>query len=474
MLDDCKGEKFDELLATFSTAVLRKLVTVSAGGMIWNPAMNIATASSITPVDYQNIVPLIIAHQTSLSTSGSRRARVHEAYEQFSQLLGDKKVELAERAERESNGIHGDVNTGSDSLARELRANWLGSEEWATAILDGGAQCSTDSFLELPFSKAWAQAAENNVDSLSNSAKQDLVVDLEARVLRLRGRLRRWHEFNDMLVKNRGDDKDIGKAAQEARVVFRDHQTLNVASISKTVRQPNEHRRALAEYDRSFMSTVIEAISHINGGSRNNKLNSLSDALQTEEPAIATTKPSPHISEPTSPSIDIENSTLSLKSDPSHYKSESDSRQSSPPIVRLTPDPEPAKITTSNTNHNLAERTRKSMSLIPPLPREPAPRQRRGARPSFPTSQFETPRKSSAHVRSGATTPQDKLFEEDAEYASVFKSRPRIAQSPISSPAVHIPGFDEDDEFGLYDDDGNDDNDEIGDVDSPLAVSRYR
>ncbi|KAJ5232426.1 hypothetical protein N7468_005382 [Penicillium chermesinum] len=467
MLDDCKGEKFDELLATFSTAVLRKLVTVSTGDMLWNPAMRIASASSISPVDYQNMVPLIIAHQNSLSTSGARRARAHQAYNQFSRLLDEKKAELTERAKRETNGEHDELSADAETLTREIRANWLGSEEWATAILDGGAQSSTDAFLELPFSQAWAQVAEHNVDSLANGSKQDLVVDLEARILHLRGRLRRWNEFNDLLAKDKADGKNSPGETHDTRLVFRDHQALNVASISKAVRQSSENGRALSDSDESFMSTVAEAISLINGNPRETNPQSRSGSPQRKTPAMAMnipSQPSPSNYQTISPPFDNEHS--GILTDTSH-SSEPASRQSSPPTVRLTPDPEPVKTTTSNTNYTLAERTRKSMSLIPPLPREPAPRPRRGPRPSFPTNQFETPRKSSAPIRS--TTPQDKLFEEDAEYSSVFKSRPRIALSPVASPAVHIPGFDELDEFGL----GYDDED-VGDVDSPLAAPRYR
>jgi len=36
------------------------------------------------------------------------------------------------------------------------------------------------------------------------------------------------------------------------------------------------------------------------------------------------------------------------------------------------------------------------------------------------------------------TTPRDKLFEQDAEYASVFKSRPKIAMSPVLSPELDL------------------------------------
>ncbi|KAJ5324995.1 hypothetical protein N7476_003595 [Penicillium atrosanguineum] len=481
MLDDCKGEKFDELLAVFSTTVLRKLVAVSAEEMHWNLAMKLSTAESITPVDYQNILPLILAHQVSLNAAGARHARVHETYDQFSRLLDDKKIELSERVEKLANE-RDHVPVDSDSLARELQANWLGSEEWATALLHGGSQSSTDSFLELPFSQAWTQATASNIDGLRNGAKPDLVTDLETRVLRLRSRLRRWHEFNDSLRKERGGSANsMGLESHEPRLLFQDHQALTVASISKAVRQSGDRGRALQDADRSFMLNVSEAVTRVNGQSRSNASRAVSVKTVTKPAALK--KPTTDLyNEPPSPSYDIELPSPLPKAetlDPAPTHEEENSLPT--PTVRLSPDqdseiepePEPLKIVPVS-HYTLAERTRKSMSLIPPLPTheaQPRPR-RRGPRTSFPVNQFETPRKSSrpSGGRSGASTPQDKLFEEDAEYASVFKSRPRVALSPISSPAVHLsPSLDEE-EFELEEDyDG-----EWGDVDSPLATSRMR
>lgn len=489
MLDDCKGEKFDELLAVFSTAVLRKLVAVSAEDMLWNPAMKLSAATSISPTDYQNLVPLILAHQVSLNAAGARRARVHETYSQFSRLLDNKKLELGERAEKEqTNGTGPQID--SEGLAKELRVNWLGSEEWAAALLDGGSQSSTDAFLELPFSQAWARATASTVDDLESALKPDGIVGLETRVLRLRSRVRRWHEFNESLRKERGDVSGPAEnESQEPSLSFRDHQSLTVASISKAVRQTERRGRLLKDADRAFLSTVHEAVSRINGESRPNAEHSMpaAEPVGTAPPSSQmkdsdnhTTLPSPDVDAPIPPS-------KSNSSDPSPGGQE-ETMQSSPPAVRLSPvqhsesedepDPEPIKASSSASSYTLVERTRKSMSLLPPHPApeaQPHPRKRRGPRPSFPINQFETPRKSSAQSRpsggrSGASTPQDKLFEEDADYASVFKSRPRIAQSPISSPAVHVsPPLDEDEEFGL---DGY--GAEYGDVDSPLAPPRLR
>ncbi|KAJ5363600.1 uncharacterized protein N7496_009313 [Penicillium cataractarum] len=480
MLDDCKGEKFDELLAVFSTAVLRKLVTASASEMIWNPAMTLSTVSSISPTDYQNMIPLILAHQVSLNATGARRSRVQETYEQFSRLLDDKKVELTDRANTVSTQHQDRPRMDSDALAQELQTNWLGSEEWATALLDGGSQSSTDAFLELPFSKAWKQATESTVEGLGSGIKSDLVVDLEARVLRLRGRLRRWHEFSDSLRKERdGGEGATNSTFQESRLVFRDHQSLTVASISKAVRESADRGRTLNEADRSLMSSVNEAITRVNGNSRIEKTQSSVSFSETVSPptsAMNNPQPTrPSISEDTQPSIPSTRNSPEIPIEP-----QAEPTYSSPPTVHLPLDhhsesdeyeeqnPEPPKPSTSS--YTLVERTRKSMSLIPPLPAHESQPKRRGPRPSFPVNQFETPRKSSRPKITRSSTPQDKLFEEDADYASVFKSRPRVAHSPISSPAVHVsPSMDEDEGFELEYDETD-----LRDMDSPLVTSRFR
>ena len=492
MLDDCKGEKFDELLAVFSTAVLRKLVAISAIDTPWTSAMKLATASTISPIDYQNLLPLVLAHQVSLGASGGRRARVQETYEQFSQLLDDKKEELTQRADLQSEQVPSREKVDQVGISRELQTNWLGSEEWALALLDGGSHSSADAFLELPFSQAWTQANKSSVHGLGGNTKSDLVIDLEARVLRLRSRLRGWHEFNDSLRNEHYKSSHaVGSKLAEPRVQFREHQAMTVASISRAVRQSEDRGRSLKEDDQSFISSVGEAMARING-----KIEAPTTRSPTLEPLPIVSPEEPiHQSIPPSSHDDVDvNLPQALSPLEIHTSNYQDNILSSPPVVRLSPDqhsiehqdpdldqgqeqefdpdPEPMK---QQQSHTLVERTRKSMSLIPPQPSHENLRpHRRGPRPSFPINQFETPRKTSqtTNVRSGASTPHDQLFEEDADYASVFKSRPRIALSPVSSPAVHVsPSLDghEDEDFDLkYD------LSEVDAVDSPLAAQRVR
>ncbi|KAI4255092.1 MAG: hypothetical protein L6R42_006910, partial [Xanthoria sp. 1 TBL-2021] len=52
----------------------------------------------------------------------------------------------------------------------------------------------------------------------------------------------------------------------------------------------------------------------------------------------------------------------------------------------------------------------------------------------YPTNQFETPKKQLEGLKE--MTPPDVLFSPEADYASVFKSRPKIATSPSLSPTL--------------------------------------
>ncbi|CAG8219855.1 unnamed protein product [Penicillium salamii] len=498
MLDDCKGEKFEELLAGFSTAVLRKLVAVSVDERLYNPAMKLSNATTMTPTDYQNLLPLILAHQTSLSSAGERHARVRDVYDRFSQLLDDKKIDLAERAGKPPIDL-GVSHSDPHRLVHEVRTNWLGSQKWATAILEGGSETSSEAFLELPFREALVRAGDLSSGKTNTGLGHDLVFDLEARVLLQRSRLHKWHEYNRSFS-GQGNPNGTAADSKEPRVTFRDHQTLTVASIAKTVRQPGDRGRGLKGADKYLLSSVHETLARVNGKSCGNPTRSTPAARTvTQRPLrrspdrvyspsmVAEDSSPPAIQNPT-PGSRSPSEPLQIEPEPEpepepnpepENEPESDTLQSSTPIVRLSPDLSSASTSDDEprqepvkSSKTLAERTRRSMSLLPPQHHEP-PRQRRGPRPSFPVNQFVTPRKTSdrpVKEISRASTPQDQLFEEDAEYASVFKSRPRVALSPISSPAVHVSPSYEDEGFAL--DEG--DSAEWDVSDSPSAAPRFR
>ncbi|MBE7180268.1 MAG: hypothetical protein INR71_03505, partial [Terriglobus roseus] len=108
---------------------------------------------------------------------------------------------------------------------------------------------------------------------------------------------------------------------------------------------------------------------------------------------------------------------------------------------------------------SLLDRTRQSMSLRPPgdapsqRPRKSAAVKAAKRTSLFPVNPFETPRTkkrdSSLQLAEDAlgsndSTPREVLFSDGVEYASVFRSRPKLAMSPVYSPqdAERTPGLD--------------------------------
>ena len=105
----------------------------------------------------------------------------------------------------------------------------------------------------------------------------------------------------------------------------------------------------------------------------------------------------------------------------------------------------------------LLERTRQSISMAPPSQHVKSKQSmhNRSRASVYPINQFQTPKKarrSTVGIDEGGRrdiTPLDQLLSPDAEYASVFKSRPKIAMSPVLSPRqdtnINLNGTLEDD-----------------------------
>ncbi|OOF99634.1 hypothetical protein ASPCADRAFT_138316 [Aspergillus carbonarius ITEM 5010] len=466
MLDDCRGEKFEELLAVFSTAVLRKTLAASPDPSLQNVATRLSLAPGLTRDEYQLMLPLVLAHRVSLNQIGERRNKAQDTHEKFTQLLDLKKLQLEERSKENPPQLP-DNGADVDALARDLNDNWLGSKDWADALLHGGSQGSSDAFLELPFDAAWAKANKSSVDGLRANTSPDLLVDLESRVFRQRARLQRWRQYSASMRKH--ERMKSANSTKSQPLVFREHQALTVASISKAVRQPVERASPKAD-DRALLFSMSEAIARINGRSAARHRHTKSDSRTRNFTAV-------------SPLLSAAERKKPSPTDEQDTPRPTTSRTSTPPIPEPQPNlpsfsttqaperpPSPSEPTSRFT---LVERTRKSMSLVPP-PTHTRPRESfrsHRPRPSFPVNQFETPQK--PHSIPRASTPRDELFNDEADYASVFKSRPRVAHSPVASPAVHISPIGD---FDLGADEDVD-LDELGEADeyaqdTPLASRR--
>lgn len=98
---------------------------------------------------------------------------------------------------------------------------------------------------------------------------------------------------------------------------------------------------------------------------------------------------------------------------------------------------EPVASECTDRRASLLDRTRQSMSRLPAQPavrsKKPTNKKPRPSSMIYPVNQFETPGRAKVEpIRN--STPTEILFSPDADYSTVFKSRPKIALSPVISP----------------------------------------
>lgn len=160
-------------------------------------------------------------------------------------------------------------------------------------------------------------------------------------------------------------------------------------------------------------------------------------AVPIKDQATAPAVMRPSLAERTRMSIAF-NSAEDLNGDHSQATTpDSDSSQTPDDLPAVN---EPQQMFDRRTS--LLDRTRQSISMAPPPQQIPKSRKshNRSRTSVYPVNQFDTPKKdrrSTIGVEDAAkrnATPIEQLLSPDAEYDSVFKSRPKVAHSPVLSP----------------------------------------
>ncbi|KAK5242031.1 hypothetical protein LTR20_008580 [Exophiala xenobiotica] len=145
MLDECKGEKFEELLAAFAMVVLRQKVdTILAATTSTSQLKRKTSSLADRKCDAEHIVPLILAHRVLLQKSLAKRQDLREKAAVHTQELETQRQDIARRtqivsqndeleqmSDHEYEALKGRVNT---AFARDRR--------WAKYILEGDGTCT--------------------------------------------------------------------------------------------------------------------------------------------------------------------------------------------------------------------------------------------------------------------------------------------------------------------------------------------
>ncbi|KAL2040468.1 hypothetical protein N7G274_006911 [Stereocaulon virgatum] len=203
MFDDCKGEKLQELLASFSTIVLRKILAAGQTGKK-SIAGQLAIARRITSEEHESLLPLAVAHPASLTALLRKKESLRTKYRKFGSILDTKEQELDYRFEKvvETQSFL-DENPIPDHTVSRLSAmfekHWQGESKLIDVIVQGEEHSLGDSLLDRQFQQVWPEISEGSFHEEIGTMQQGLLQDLEKRVAEQEARLKQWRDFKDAM-----------------------------------------------------------------------------------------------------------------------------------------------------------------------------------------------------------------------------------------------------------------------------------
>lgn len=261
MLDECRGERLEEVLATFSFAVVRKAVTERAEESGEYPALaqSLAMENRGYTGDRTELAVLKLAHQAVLSKALREKNDARAMYGDFADLLGLKKRSITRRREEvkavkdkgEAKGITEDEKL---EVWRLVRNNWAGNERWMETLLHGDSNTRRDGLLSTPFDKVWRRVQAGRLSELDDRGS-GLMEQLDSRVRMQRERLQKWEGFRKSMLGD-GPVKKGPSAAEQSRAKvglglrFTEHLNLHLgqASPRKAESETSEPAKLTPEY----------------------------------------------------------------------------------------------------------------------------------------------------------------------------------------------------------------------------------
>ncbi|ELR04126.1 hypothetical protein GMDG_01430 [Pseudogymnoascus destructans 20631-21] len=238
MLDECKGERLEEVLSVFSTAVVKRSVRENQDG----PeaiALRLAMENFSYTGDRASLSALVLAHKGSLRKKIEQKDRAREIYNDFSGLLELKDRQITRRREQLKVAIEEDENTEYISKAEtyevqeRARKNWYGSDDWLESILQSDRQAQTDILFSEPYDQVWKYVEKGRIGEIEDSQRKGLLRQLDARVKEQKNRYVTWQNFEKSIKARRSDSSKENaaistKPAKDLSISFGAHESLQL------------------------------------------------------------------------------------------------------------------------------------------------------------------------------------------------------------------------------------------------------
>ena len=201
MFDECKSEKILELLAAFSTAVLRKKAAEEATG----DHRKLESFLSATPMSaYDSMLPLAVAHKASLKKILKRKDILRSRFNGLVRILDQKEIDLDQNFDQIiKNQDFLDSNSSSDEttllMAQTLETHWQGDKRYVNTVLQGNNTITKDSLLGISFDTLWPQVVNGEIRDENVEQGPGLLQDLENRIQTQKHRISHWKSFKETL-----------------------------------------------------------------------------------------------------------------------------------------------------------------------------------------------------------------------------------------------------------------------------------
>ena len=205
MFDDCKGDKFLELLVAFSAVVLRKVLAEDRGERK-SIAAKLCLAEKAGAREHASFLPLALAHRVALKELLRRKAELRARYHKFENTLDVKGQELDCKFDKvvEIQGFL-DQNIASEAtvsrVAKQFDRHWQGDRRFIDIIAQGEGSPLKDRLLDIPFKDHWSAVSNGTSVSDLRTHRHGLLEDLEQRVATQNKRLQHWKDFKAQMQK---------------------------------------------------------------------------------------------------------------------------------------------------------------------------------------------------------------------------------------------------------------------------------
>ncbi|GAB7345100.1 hypothetical protein MBLNU457_3500t1 [Dothideomycetes sp. NU457] len=280
MLDECKGDKLEEILLVFSSVVVRKKVLQRSKGKNLPFAQRLATGSIGGAQDVKKMEVLVLSHRAALAGFLQKRGEEQLKLDTLARKLLDRQHEVEERKRNvlQNRAAQEKVSAQTfEKVHKQVGDGWIGRAEDGRRLLDGNVDRETKTS---DFEDFW-HVASPNLSAAVNSPDNESRADLSRSLRHLESRLQRWKRLRTALSQQgrpATSGRETSRDNVRPRVIkFDKHQSIRIGAQEEVLAMP-ESKPATTTYD-SILNAMNNALAEV-GKARSKPLSRSIDAVK--------------------------------------------------------------------------------------------------------------------------------------------------------------------------------------------------